>query len=46
MSAGETRLRARLYHPDRQTGDDQRTRVRVEVFKEFWDELQRIENGR
>ena len=37
---------ARLYHPDRQTGDDQRTRVRVEVFREFWDELQRIENGR
>ena len=37
---------ARLYHPDRQTGDDQRTRVRVEIFKEFRDELQRIENGR
>jgi len=37
---------ARLYHPDRQSGDDQRTGVRVEVFKEFWAELQRIENGR
>ena len=34
---------ARRYHPDRLFGDSEETRVRTEVFKEFWEELQRIE---
>ncbi len=34
---------ARLYHPDRITGDGLEKRIRTEVFKEFWDELERIE---
>jgi len=37
---------ARLYHPDRLTGEGPETIIRTEVFKEFWDELQRIEAGR
>jgi hypothetical protein len=34
---------ARLYHPDRLTGDGPEKRIRTEVFKEFWNELERIE---
>lgn len=34
---------ARLYHPDRIAGDGPEKRIRTEVFKEFWDELERIE---
>ena len=34
---------ARLYHPDRFTGDGAEKRIRTEVFKEFWEELERIE---
>jgi len=34
---------ARLYHPDRLSGDGPEKRIRTEVFKEFWDELERIE---
>ncbi len=34
---------ARLYHPDQVSGDDREKRLRVEMFKEFWDELERID---
>jgi len=34
---------ARLYHPDQVTGDDREKRIRVDLFKEFWDELERID---
>ncbi len=34
---------ARLYHPDQVTGDDREKRLRVDLFKEFWDELERID---
>lgn len=37
---------ARLYHPDRLADDGPENRIRTEIFKEFWDELQRIEGGR
>ena len=36
---------ARLYHPDRFGGDGPEKRIRTEVFKEFWDELERIERS-
>lgn len=34
---------ARLYHPDQVTGDDREKRLRIDLFKEFWDELERID---
>lgn len=34
---------ARLYHPDQVTGDDREKRLRIDIFKEFWDELERID---
>jgi len=34
---------ARLYHPDRHHGDADEKRLRAEVFKEFWEELERID---
>ncbi len=34
---------ARLYHPDQVTGDDREKRLRTDLFKEFWDELERID---
>ena len=34
------------YHPDRISRDGEKTRIRTEVFKEFWEELQRIEAGK
>ena len=37
---------ARLYHPDRIAGNAPEERLRTELFKEFWDELERIERGR
>ena len=36
---------ARRYHPDRISGNGEETRIRTEVFKDFWEELQRIETG-
>lgn len=36
---------ARRYHPDRIAGNAQEERLRTELFKEFWDELERIERG-
>lgn len=34
---------ARLYHPDQLAGDSVEKRIRTEMFKEFWDELERID---
>lgn len=34
---------ARLYHPDQIAGESAEKRIRTELFKEFWDELDRIE---
>lgn len=34
---------ARLYHPDRMSGDAAEMEIRTEMFKEFWEELRRIE---
>lgn len=34
---------ARLYHPDQVAGDDREKRLRTDLFKEFWDELERID---
>jgi hypothetical protein len=34
---------ARLYHPDRMQGDTDEKRIRADLFKEFWDELERID---
>lgn len=34
---------ARLYHPDRVHGDGDEKRIRAELFKEFWEELERID---
>jgi len=34
---------ARLYHPDRHQGDPDEKHVRAELFKEFWEELERID---
>ena len=36
---------ARRYHPDRVSGNGEETRIRTEVFKDFWEEFQRIEAG-
>jgi hypothetical protein len=36
---------ARLCHPDRAAGDDAERRMRAELFKEYWGELQRIEDA-
>ncbi len=36
---------ARRYHPDRISGNGEETRIRTEVFKDFWEELQGIEAG-
>ena len=36
---------ARRYHPDRISGNGEETRIRTEVFKDFWEEFQRIEAG-
>ncbi|MGG5808081.1 hypothetical protein [Falsiroseomonas sp. CW058] len=36
---------ARLYHPDRLGGSGPARRLREEVFKEFWSEIERIERG-
>ena len=36
---------ARRYHPDRVFGNGEERRIRTEVFKDFWEELQRIEAG-
>ncbi|WP_119419689.1 hypothetical protein [Desertibaculum subflavum] len=35
---------ARLYHPDNQRGTTIERAVRTEIFKEFWAELEKIEN--
>jgi len=37
---------ARLFHPDAAGGDAAERRIRSEIFKQFWDELERIENSR
>jgi len=34
---------ARLYHPDRHHGDADEKRLRADLFKEFWEELERID---
>jgi hypothetical protein len=34
---------ARLNHPDRMHGDTDEKRIRAELFKEFWEELERID---
>ena len=34
---------ARLYHPDGVQGDPDEKRIRAELFKEFWEELDRID---
>ena len=34
---------ARMYHPDGVRGDPDEKRIRAELFKEFWDELDRID---
>lgn len=34
---------ARLYHPDRHHGDVEERKLRAELFKEFWEELERID---
>jgi hypothetical protein len=34
---------ARLYHPDRHHGDANEKKLRAELFKEFWEELERID---
>jgi len=34
---------ARLYHPDRHHGDADEKRLRAELFKEVWEELERID---
>lgn len=34
---------ARLYHPDQVTGDGREKQIRIDLFKEFWDELERID---
>ncbi len=39
------RLFARLYHPDHAKGDGLERLIRAEFFKEFWQELERIDRG-
>jgi len=34
---------ARLYHPDKVHGESDEKRIRAELFKEFWEELERID---
>jgi hypothetical protein len=34
---------ARMYHPDGVQGDPDEKRIRAELFKEFWEELDRID---
>jgi len=34
------------YHPDRVQGEGSEAQIRTKVFKEYWEELQRIESGR
>lgn len=34
---------ARMYHPDGVRGDADEKRIRAELFKEFWEELERID---
>ena len=34
---------ARLFHPDLAKGDAREHAIRTEVFKQFWEELERIE---
>jgi hypothetical protein len=47
--AGDAKFRqakksfARLFHPDHFAGDTPEKRIRTELFKEFWEELDRIE---
>lgn len=47
--AGDAKFRqakkafARMYHPDQSTDDTPEKRIRTELFKEFWNELERIE---
>jgi hypothetical protein len=36
---------ARLNHPDRAAGEPAERRIRAELFKEYWGELQRIEDA-
>jgi len=35
---------ARLFHPDQAHGDAREREIRTEMFKQFWFELERIEN--
>ena len=50
MSSGEAKLRdaksafARLFHPDQARGDVRELEIRAEMFKQYWVELERIEN--
>lgn len=37
---------ARLFHPDSAGGDAKEREIRTEMFKQFWDELERIERSR
>jgi len=37
---------ARLFHPDSATGDTATREIRTEMFKQYWDELERIERNR
>lgn len=34
---------ARLFHPDRAPGDSREREIRTELFKQYWEELERIE---
>lgn len=36
---------ARLCHPDQAGGDTRERDIRAEIFKEYWEELERIERG-
>lgn len=35
---------ARLFHPDQARGDARVREIRTEMFKQYWEELERIEN--
>jgi hypothetical protein len=49
-SANNAKLReaksafARLFHPDQARGDAREREIRTEMFKQYWRELERIEN--
>jgi hypothetical protein len=51
QAAGDDRFKhakrafARLFHPDNRHGSDTEHRVRADMFKEFWGELEKIERG-